>query len=998
MKTGSDLSKMMDLSFLSEEEQLELQKVLKRDGDLKKLEERRIRKLKNSNFEAKKLKVMTGEWFNDVKAKRYGEIASGIDILKNSFHRKKMPVVPDVAEKVSQNASVVLNSSPQHLDRSSQPETSEKRLTKEVEFTPETEMRIPKSKSQAPTDIRKVKDEAVTWEGDMAQAQRGRSNRDHQGKSTSPGTEGLLPISDALDTANDVPTSEPNPYSDFSPTGSLSAAQFWTAKEAPLHQSPHKGSPNLDVQNGKPLSRRAQPGFISDEADATKSAGLFKQIDDSARSPTAMDESGVAYSGVEIGQDPNKKSSSIGGLSKPEEAESNSKKNYPNAGISKKNLVSKSPTNLLSEILKGGNRPQKHDNDYTEKSNTKPLQNTAAESVVSQSTDSGSLFSRPSDSASAKVGRKSSASTWKDQHGDNNVGQHYEPENSTGLMSNLSSQIQKPGEYYNDVPNVTFGKAESENSKRKGILKRSPSTSSTESENLSKLISIQPAEDIGDMPQQTEDYSVNTKMEAGNKQVRFSTKKENKPNVVEGWKTDLNASKTTNEDRTTTQQEGNNGNNFSTASADGSYENNPAENLYLTNTGAAEHFLSPNLRDNTEALQRNVRGPSNDPSDLSVKINKPASANPVKVTVPLTPNDPYNEEYDYFDDITSESSFGSDILKQTDVQVNSNLNSSKLSGSLLSLYSDAGDFGDIPVQGAVRFKLQYEETKKEFQVQIMECQGLAAANIRKYTSDPYVKTYLFPDRSRASKRKTSVKKATLNPQYNEILKYKMRMQELQRRTLNLSVWHNDTLGRNVFLGETEVEMSNWDLRNNSLIWYDLHPKPSHLPEGNINEGEVHVALKYVPADATDGNKSLSGEVHIWLKGATKLQQLKPGGVDSFVRCYILPDTRKTSRQKTRVVKATFNPIYNHTMVYDGFRLDEIMEASAELSIWDHETFTNQFLGGVRLNLGTGISYGKNVDWMDSSEKEAAIWKDMISKPNEWVEAILPLRSTMTKRK
>lgn len=986
MKTGLDLSKMMDLSFLSEEERLDLQKVLKRDAALKNVEEKRIRKLKKSNFETKKLKVMTGEWFNEVKAKRYGEITSGIDILKNSFNKKKTPVVPGVTEEVSQKASVVLNSSPPYRDSPSNPETLEKRLTKEAEFAPETEMMMPKSHSQAPTD--KHEDEAVTWEGDMVRALRRRSNQNHQGKSTSPRTEVLLPISDALVTAKDVPTSETNPFSNIN-TSSPSEAQVWTAEEAPRHQSPRKGSLNLDVQNG-----------ISDEADAAKSAGLFKQINDSARSPTAMDDSGVAYSGVEIAQDPNKNSESIEGLSRPEKVESNSEKNYPNAGLSKKTSVSRSPANLLSEILKGGNKPQKNDNDYTEKSNTGPLQNAAAESVVRQSPDSGSLFSRPSDSASAEVGRKSDASTWKDQYGDNNVGQHYEPENSTGSMSNLSSQIRTPGEYYNDVPNVPFGKIESENSKRKGILKRSPSTSSTESENLSKLISIRPVEEIGDMPQQSEDYSGNAKMEAGSKQVRFSSKKENKsqPNVVEGWKTDLNASMTPNEDRTMSQQEGSNDNNSSTLSAGGRNKTNPVENPYLTYTGTTERFLPPNLRDNTEALQKNVQGPSNDPSDFSVKINKPASANPIRAPSPLTSNDPYSEEYDYFDDITSESSFGSDILKQTDVQVNSNLSSSKLSGSLLSLYSDAGDFGDVPVQGAVQFKLQYEETKKEFQIQIMQCQGLAAANIRKYTSDPYVKTYLLPDRSRPSKRKTSVKKATMDPHYNEILKYKIRKQELQRRTLNLSVWHNDTLGRNVFLGETEMEMSNWDFHDNTLNWYNLHPKPSNLPEGSINQGEVHVALKYVPADATEGNKSLSGEVHIWLKGATQLQQLKPGGVDSFIRCYILPDTRKKSRQKTRVVKKSLNPIYNHTMVYDGFRLDEIMEASAELSIWDHETFTNQFLGGVRLNMGTGHSYGQIVDWMDSSEEETAIWKDMIDKPNEWVEAILPLRSTMTKRK
>ncbi|XP_069742965.1 synaptotagmin-like protein 1 isoform X5 [Narcine bancroftii] len=559
MKTELDLIKTMDLSFLTEEEQLALQKVFKRDGDLKKLEERRIRKLKKSNFDANKLKIMTGEWFNEVKAKRYGNIFSGIDVIKNSFNRKKIPVVQDFEVKVSPNASLPLSHRPQHPDGSSNPEIlhAEKRLENEAESIPQINMTISEPNLQAPPSRLEMKDEAEKWK------------------------------------------------------------------------------------------------------------------------------------------------------------ESN-----------------------------------------------------------------------------------------------------------------------------------------------------------------------------------------------------------------------------------------------------------------------------------------------NDPSDIGVKVNTATSLpNPSGATVPvLTSNDPQSEEYDYFEDLTSESSFGSDILKQTDVQVGSNLISSKLSGSLQSLYSNAGDFGDVPVQGAAQFKLQYDEAKKEFKIHVMQCQGLAAANARKYTSDPYVKTYLLPDHSRPSKRKTSVKKSTLNPYYNEILKYKIQKQELQNRTLNVSVWHNDTLGHNVFLGETEVEMSNWDWQNNSLSWYNLHPKLSSSSEGNINHGEIHLALKYRPADSTDGKKYQTDEVHIWLKGATRLQAIKPGGVDSFVRCYILPDTSKKSRQKTRVVKKNVNPTYNHTMVYDGFRLDEIMEASAELSIWDHETFTNQFLGGVRLNLGTGNSYGQNVDWMDSSEEEAALWKDMISKPNEWVEASLPLRPTMTKRK
>lgn len=69
--------------------------------------------------------------------------------------------------------------------------------------------------------------------------------------------------------------------------------------------------------------------------------------------------------------------------------------------------------------------------------------------------------------------------------------------------------------------------------------------------------------------------------------------------------------------------------------------------------------------------------------------------------------------------------------------------------------------------------------------------------------------------------------------------------------------------------------------------------------------------------------------------------------------YILPDTRKKSRQKTRVIKKTQDPVYNHAMVYDGFKTGEVSEACCELTVWDHNTLANQFLGGLRLSLGTG---------------------------------------------
>ncbi|MGH0149995.1 UNVERIFIED_CONTAM: hypothetical protein FKN15_044527 [Acipenser sinensis] len=327
----------------------------------------------------------------------------------------------------------------------------------------------------------------------------------------------------------------------------------------------------------------------------------------------------------------------------------------------------------------------------------------------------------------------------------------------------------------------------------------------------------------------------------------------------------------------------------------------------------------------------------------------------------------------------------------------------------MSLYSDAGDFGNLCIQGAVEFALLYHDVKRELVILVEQCQDLAIANVKKQRTDPYVKTYLYPEKSCLSKRKTSVKKNTVNPVYKELLtykmtkvelqtrtlnlsvwhndslgrnaflgevqidlrtwdwrlndlswynlqpKYKMTKVELQTRTLNLSVWHNDSLGRNAFLGEVQIDLRTWDWRLNDLSWYNLQPKKPDATEASSNRGQLTVALKYMPTGSivcADGAKPATGELHVWLKEARNLKGLKLSGVDSFVKCYILPDTSKKGRQKTQVIKKSLNPIYNHTMVYDGFKHDEIKEACCELTIWDHDTFTNQYLGGVRLSLGT----------------------------------------------
>ncbi|NXA50169.1 SYTL1 protein, partial [Nothocercus julius] len=296
-----------------------------------------------------------------------------------------------------------------------------------------------------------------------------------------------------------------------------------------------------------------------------------------------------------------------------------------------------------------------------------------------------------------------------------------------------------------------------------------------------------------------------------------------------------------------------------------------------------------------------------------------------------------------------------------------------LSSSLVSLYSE-GELGRVAVRGCVQFALRYEAAAEELHVHVLRCRELAEA--RRQRSDPYIKTYLLPDKSNHSKRKTTVRKRSLDPVFNETLKYKLEKTDLQGRTLNLSVWHHDSLGRNLFLGEVEIALGTWDWANTRPEWFNLQPRTPVSPNDLASRGRLNLALKFIPAGSEGergragpavgrGHRALTpllrpgaglpptGELHIWLKAAQSLAPLRRGTVDAFVQCYVLPDDSKASRQKTRVVKRSLNPLFNHTMVYDGFQAKDLAEACAEFTLWHREAFAKRPLGGIRLSLGTG---------------------------------------------
>ncbi|XP_069612834.1 synaptotagmin-like protein 1 isoform X2 [Ranitomeya imitator] len=268
------------------------------------------------------------------------------------------------------------------------------------------------------------------------------------------------------------------------------------------------------------------------------------------------------------------------------------------------------------------------------------------------------------------------------------------------------------------------------------------------------------------------------------------------------------------------------------------------------------------------------------------------------------------------------------------------LGTKSLSGSMMSLFS-AGDFHSLEVHGWIQFSIQYDSPKKELRVLIIQCRDLTPAHSQ--YSNPYVKCYLLPDKSVQGKRKTKVKKKTLDPLFNETLKTPL------------------------------------------------------SPDFLYIRGRLNLAAKFIPRGADGLGHPPSGELHIWVKEAQQLVPHKAGNISSFVKCCVLPDDSPSNIQRTRVISRSLRPMYNHTMVYDGFRMEDLTEVCVEFTVWNQGAMSSRPLGGIRLSIGRGSSYNVPVSWMDSTEQEKTFWETVIVKPGEWTEVTLPLRQNLTPR-
>uniref|UniRef100_W5NHI2 Synaptotagmin n=1 Tax=Lepisosteus oculatus TaxID=7918 RepID=W5NHI2_LEPOC len=124
--------------------------------------------------------------------------------------------------------------------------------------------------------------------------------------------------------------------------------------------------------------------------------------------------------------------------------------------------------------------------------------------------------------------------------------------------------------------------------------------------------------------------------------------------------------------------------------------------------------------------------------------------------------------------------------------------------------------------GDICFSLRYVPTAGKLTVVILEAKNLKKMDVGGL-SDPYVKIHLMQNGKRLKKKKTTIKKNTLNPYYNESFSFEVPFEQIQKVQIVVTVLDYDKIGKNDAIGKVFVgyNSSGTELRH----WSDMLANP-----------------------------------------------------------------------------------------------------------------------------------------------------------------------------
>ncbi|KAL2091074.1 hypothetical protein ACEWY4_013337 [Coilia grayii] len=137
--------------------------------------------------------------------------------------------------------------------------------------------------------------------------------------------------------------------------------------------------------------------------------------------------------------------------------------------------------------------------------------------------------------------------------------------------------------------------------------------------------------------------------------------------------------------------------------------------------------------------------------------------------------------------------------------------------------------------GDICISLRYVPTAGKLTVCILEAKNLKKMDVGGL-SDPYVKIQLLQNGKKIKKKKTTVKKNTLNPYYNESFSFEIPLEQMQKILVVVTVFDYDKIGSNDAIGKLFIgskgsgtEQKHWadmlaNPRRPIAQWHPLKPE------------------------------------------------------------------------------------------------------------------------------------------------------------------------------
>uniref|UniRef100_A0A8D2ZQZ5 Extended synaptotagmin-3 n=1 Tax=Scophthalmus maximus TaxID=52904 RepID=A0A8D2ZQZ5_SCOMX len=126
-----------------------------------------------------------------------------------------------------------------------------------------------------------------------------------------------------------------------------------------------------------------------------------------------------------------------------------------------------------------------------------------------------------------------------------------------------------------------------------------------------------------------------------------------------------------------------------------------------------------------------------------------------------------------------------------------------------------GSFGEI------HLTVRYTSLRNKLIILVNACRNLFPCSDK--GTDSYVRLYLLPDQTWRHRKKTHVKKRTVNPEFNDKFEFNVPLQEAQTRKLDVAVKNSKMFHsrERKDIGMVMIDLSQMDLTKGTTEWYEL---------------------------------------------------------------------------------------------------------------------------------------------------------------------------------